>query len=341
MRRARFTGLAAASIGAAALASYGVVPDIANAAQTATQTAPPDVGSPNPVAAPTYDDAVKGIQQLIALDDADPTIEKVALPRLYEHGSQTTNAIVLFHGFTNCPQQFDQMAHEFYDRGFNVYVPRIPRHGKADRLTRDLAHLTVNELKTCSKASYDFARLLGKNVTILGLSLGGTMAMWLAQTQPVDLAVPVSPFLDPIGFSHGAGLASMRLLNALPNQYWYWDPRIGANQKPDYAYPGFPTHALAQIVFLGDLVFQEAKKTKPLARNIVLVTNDKESAVNNSVARVVLDEWNRNGATASEVVLSGLGKPRHDIIDLTTFPDAQTLVYPKLESLVVERSPVS
>jgi carboxylesterase len=341
MRRAQFSGLVAASLGAATLASYGVLPDIADAAQAAAQTAAPDVSATTLVTTPTYDDAVKGIQQLIALDDGDPTIEKVALPRLYEHGSQTTNAIVLLHGFTNCPQQFDQMAHEFFNRGFNVYVPRIPRHGKADRMTRDLAHLTVDELKTCTKASYDFARGLGKNVTILGLSLGGTMAMWLAQTQPVDLAVPVAPFLEPIGFSQAIGTTSMRVLNALPNQYWYWDPRVGAKQKPDYAYPGFPTHALAQIVFLGNLTLDAAKKAKPLARNIVLVTNDKENAVNNNVARRLLAQWQRSGANATEIVLSGLGQPRHDIIDLTTFPEAETLVYPKLESLVVDRSPAA
>jgi pimeloyl-ACP methyl ester carboxylesterase len=341
MRRVEFTRLVAASLGAATLVGYGLSPAIADAAQASAQTPAPDVGASSVGTAPTYDDAVQTIKALIAVDDADATLEKVALPRLYEHGSQTTNAIVLFHGFTNCPQQFDQIAHEFYDRGFNVYVPRIPRHGKADRLTRDLAHLTVAELQTCSQEGYRLARGLGKNVTVLGLSLGGTMAMWLAQVQPVDLVVPVAPFLQPIGFSQGFGTTSMRLLNALPNQYWYWDPRVRANQKPDYAYPGFPTHALAQIVFLGDLTLDAAKKAKPLARNIVLVTNDKESAVNNNVARRLLGEWKSHGATTSEVVLSGLGKPRHDIIDLTTFPDAETLVYPKLESLVVANSPVS
>jgi carboxylesterase len=336
MRRVEFTRLVAASFGAATLAGYRV-PIFADPSTTAT----PEIGTASPTATPTYDSAVQGIRALIARDDADPTLEKVALPRLYEHGAQTTNAIVLLHGFTNCPQQFEQIGHEFYNRGFNVYIPRIPRHGKADRLTKDLVHLTVAELQDCSKESYDFARGLGKNVTVLGLSLGGTMAMWIAQTQPVDLAVPIAPFLQPIHISQGFGLSAMRFINTIPDFYMWWDPRAKANQKPVYGYPGYPTHALAQTIFLGNDIFAEAAKSKPLARDIVLVTNDKESAISNPVARRLLSEWQHSGANASELVLSGLGQPRHDIIDLSTFPEAETLVYPKLESLVVERSPVS
>jgi pimeloyl-ACP methyl ester carboxylesterase len=273
MRRVEFTRLVAASFGAATLAGYRA-PIFADPISTAT----PGIGAASPGATPTYDGAVQSIRALIARDDADPTLEKVALPRLYEHGAQTTNAIVLLHGFTNCPQQFEQIGHEFYDRGFNVYIPRIPRHGKADRLTKDLLHLTVAELKDCSKESYDFARGLGKNVTVLGLSLGGTMAMWIAQTQPVDLAVPIAPFLQPIHISQGFGLSAMRFINTIPDFYMWWDPRAKANQKPVYGYPGYPTHALAQTIFLGNDIFAEAAKSKPLARNIVLETPSQRMA---------------------------------------------------------------
>ena len=36
-----------------------------------------------------------------------------------------------------------------------------------------------------------------------------------------------------------------------------------------------------------------------------------------------------------ELVLDGIGR-RHDVIDPTTFPQGRTLVYPKLEALVLE-----
>jgi hypothetical protein len=68
------------------------------------------------------------------------------------------------------------------------------------------------------------------------------------------------------------------------------------------------------------------------------VTNANESAVNNTVSRDLLAQWNANGASYSEVVLSGFGPPRHDIIDPTTFPQGERLVYPRLEAMVLEAS---
>lgn len=325
MRRSEFTALAAAALAAGGLSGCGVPPGVGTAVL-------PALGP-----APSFEDAVRGIRAVIALDEADVTLEKPAMPRLYEHGAPVENALVLFHGFTNCPQQFDELARDFYALGCNVYVPLIPRHGKKDRLTRDLGGLTVTELQTSAQESYQFARGLGKRVTALGLSLGGSMTMWLAQTQPLDLAVPISPFLMPIGFPRVIGMPAMDLLDALPDQYWWWDPRVKENSLPVYAYPGFPTHALAQLVFLGGVIFEEAAKSKPLYRNLTLVTNKHESAVNNNVTRRLLDVWIDDDATTTEVVLSDLGPPRHDIIDPTTFPQARKLVYPRLEAIVLAR----
>jgi hypothetical protein len=65
------------------------------------------------------------------------------------------------------------------------------------------------------------------------------------------------------------------------------------------------------------------------------VTHDEESAVNNGVARRLFARWHSGSAGYGELVLEGLGPPRHDIIDPTTFPAARTLVYPKIEALVL------
>lgn len=295
--------------------------------------APAVAAKTNP--APTFEEASAAIRAIIAHDAADPLLTPTALPRFYEHGAPVDDAIVLLHGFTNSPQQFDELARIFFARGCNVYVPRIPLHGRKDRLTEALANLTVADLQGCTQESYQLARGLGKRVTVLGLSIGGTMALWLAQTHPVDVAIPVAPFLIPIGFPRWLGMLAMHVLAILPNMYWWWDPRVKEKSLPVYAYPGFPTHALAQIVFLGGEVFALANQTAPRARESILVTNANESAVNDGVAFELFAIWKQRGAKYRQVVLSGLGKPRHDIIDPTTFPQARTLVYPKLEALVL------
>ena len=292
---------------------------------------------PTPPAPLSYEASVRAIRAVIAQDAADTTLEHDALPRLYDHGAPVENAVILFHGFTNCPQQFDLLARQFYARGCNVYVPRIPRHGLKDRLTTTLANLSGAELGRCTLDAFAYARGLGRRVSSVGLSLGGSMSLWLAQAMPIDLAVAVSPFLMPIGIPRGVGTAAMHALYTIPSMYWWWDPRVKQNCLPIYAYPGYPTHALAEVTFFGDRIFTYSKD-KPLGKDCILVTNANESAVNNGVSRDLLAQWKAGGANYSEVVLSGLGPPRHDIIDPTTFPQGERLVYPRLEAMVLEGS---
>jgi alpha-beta hydrolase superfamily lysophospholipase len=275
------------------------------------------------------------IRAVIARDAADPALEAAALPRLYEHGAAVEHALVLFHGFTNCPQQCDELARHFHALGCNVYVPRIPGHGLKDRLTRELAGVTTAELQEAARAAYRLAAGLGRTVSASGISLGASMVLWLAQTEPLALAMPVAPFLMPIGIPRGLGTLLLQLLDALPDMYWWWDPRVKEQCRPLYAYPGFPTHALAECAFLGRALFRAARRTAPLAQRCVLVTNHGESAVNNGVARKLLAAWQRGQGTFRELVLYGLGEPRHDIFDPSTFPDARAKVYPELEALVL------
>ena len=284
----------------------------------------------------SFEVARSAIRDSVALDARDPSLEAAALPRLYEHGGQVPDAVVLFHGFTSCPQQCDELAKGLYASGCNVYVPRLPRHGLKDRLTRTLAGLTVAELQHSAEEALRVTRGLGQRVCAMGFSLGGTLALWLQQTQPIDLVVPIAPLLMPIGVPRRLGMAAMRLLYTLPDIYWWWDWRLREKCLPAYAYPGFPTHALAVGVFLGDAIFVRAEEMAPLGRRCVLVTNENESAVNNGVGRALLKLWRARSADCREVVLRGLGSPRHDIIDPTTFPQGRTLVYPNLIQIVLE-----
>jgi pimeloyl-ACP methyl ester carboxylesterase len=277
------------------------------------------------------------IDASIADDRKNPLVAKTALPRLYHHGVKVANAVVLFHGFTNCPEQFDELARRLFVRGCNVYVPRLPFHGYRNRLTSALEALSVNDLTRVSSQCYALAQHLGDRVTALGLSLGGSMALYLAQTTPIDHAIAVAPFLMPIGISSFVGLPAMRALAWLPNYYVWWDPSLKERCRPIYAYPGFPTHALAEIVFFADAVLRASVGTAgPLGRHCTLVTNKSESAVNNSVAKRLIQNWRSSGAPYGSVSLDGLGSPRHDIIDPSTYPDARTLVYPKVEALVLD-----
>src|SRR5262249_8121960 len=46
------------------------------------------------------------------------------------HSRRAPRAVVLFHGFTNSPRQFADLADSLFAAGDNVLVPRLPHHAE-------------------------------------------------------------------------------------------------------------------------------------------------------------------------------------------------------------------
>src|SRR5262245_9696020 len=97
----------------------------------------------NPVAG--YEAAVARIRAMQEADNQDFTRD-VCITKLYDHGKQTEHVVVLLHGFTNCPEQFNELGKQYFEAGHNVFIPRVPYHGLSDRLTDALVDLTAENL---------------------------------------------------------------------------------------------------------------------------------------------------------------------------------------------------
>src|SRR5919106_6319751 len=97
----------------------------------------------NPVA--NYEEALAGVKAMQEAEYQDLT-RGVCITKLYDHGHQTEHVIILIHGFTNCPEQFNEIGRQHFEAGNNVFIPRMPYHGLADRLTDELVNLTAEDL---------------------------------------------------------------------------------------------------------------------------------------------------------------------------------------------------
>ncbi len=264
----------------------------------------------------------------MALDDAD--ILPAARSALYEHGRRTPLAVVLFHGFTNNPAQFSAFAPMLFARGVNVFVPRMPEHGDRNRLTDRIAGLTATALLQRVAEVLDAASGIGERIGVLGISMGGTFAAWVAQYRRVAIAVPVAPDFALLELPYPVSRFVSRALSALPNFFLWWDPRERERHHPATAYPRFSTRALAQTLLIGDDVYAGARLRAPSAERIVTVVNRTDPAVNNEVTQQISLEWSGwNPAGVEYVELRGLPE-NHDIIDPQN-PLARTgQVYPRL-----------
>ena len=123
----------------------------------------------------SYEEALARIEAIQLDEDARGDLNPVCHTTLMTHGERTEDVIVFLHGFTSCPDQFVELGKQFYERGYNVYIPRTPHHGLADLMTDDLINLTAEESIAFASQSADIAQGLGERVTVSGLSGGGTM----------------------------------------------------------------------------------------------------------------------------------------------------------------------
>jgi pimeloyl-ACP methyl ester carboxylesterase len=287
---------------------------------------------PKPVT--SYEAAVSGVETLQGRDS--DKINPLCRTTLLTHGRKTGEVIVYLHGFTNCPNQFQQLGARFFELGYNVLVPRMPLHGIADRLTKDLARLTAEELVTFTSEVLNIARGLGERVTIIGLSLGGTMAAWAAQQRPdLDRAVLIAPLISLKLIPRFMEKSVVSLAMNLPNVFLWWDPREGAGLEPAHAYPRHCTHALGESMRLAYRVKADAAQHPPKAKEVLVITNAADLAVDNSVMAEVVDDWRKNGAENIETYqFEGSLNLHHDCIDPGQATQKVDQVYPVLLNLI-------
>jgi len=269
---------------------------------------------------------------LAALDGA--RIIPEGRSRFYEHGARTPLAVVLLHGLTNVPEQWATFATDLHARGHTVIVPRFPGHGDIDRRGTVLASVRADDFLATASAATDIAAGAGERVVVAGLSIGGAMAAWLAQRRPdVARCVSIVPLFGINRFNAPANAALAAILRALPDFILPWDPHGTAHESPPYAYPDFPTRALAECVRIGLDVHRTARRMPPRGTTAVLL-NANEPACNNGLALDIAAAFgSREAGTCDAIVMQGL-PVNHDVIDPTN-PNARIdVVYPRVRTLI-------
>ncbi len=280
----------------------------------------------------------QGLAQLLARDhdrvgDKGRTIARV-------HAERRPRAIVLLHGMTASPAQFDRFASELFERGHNVLVPRLPRHGHADRLSPALERLRPSDLYAAGANYVEIARELGERVTVAGFSFGGLLAAWIAQHHEVDRAVVIAPLLGVAWVPGRFITAVAEALLRLPNRFHWWDPLLREKQLPAHGYPRYSTHAVAHAFRLASQVLRDAHQAAPLAREVVLVANSAESTVDNRAIARLYRAWRTNAPQSIEfVMLEGLPRS-HDIVEPLHYRDLANRAYPFLLSAIDPESAV-
>jgi carboxylesterase len=271
-----------------------------------------------------------GIEVAVSLKNLDgPNVNLACHTRLYTHGHRTERSLVLFHGFTNCPQQFEALGRHFYGLGWNVLIPRYPRHGYSDRLTTSIAELRSEQLFALANRAAEAGAGLGERLTVAGLSLGGTLTGMLAQEREgVERAVLIAPMLGLQRIPGPAHPVLAELAYVLPNFWVWWDSRLKDKLEPPYGYPRFSTHAYSALFKTATRTLKAAGAAAPKAGSISVITNAAEPGLENRFTYQLVERWRRHGAAVSTFEFPLSERLPHDLIDPANPAQNTKLVYP-------------
>ncbi|MCF6765114.1 alpha/beta fold hydrolase [Thiotrichales bacterium 19S3-7] len=219
--------------------------------------------------------------------------------RGYTPSKPFKEAVLLIHGFAASPQEFSNIIHKLKKKNVTYYAPHIIGFGLNH--TKILHQATYQDWFRNALEHYDILANLSEKVHIVGHSLGGIMAVFIAQQRKVDKLILSSPGL----YLSNKDLIYKKLLShKYFGKFFTWlfpympkPIRKGRNNVSDlldesrshtlFHYLAIPTHAISEIFKAQEHV----KLNKIQTEQLYVIYGKHDLTVNNEKVIEVLNQY--------------------------------------------------
>ena len=154
------------------------------------------------------------------IEKTNPLVRTCAQPFALVHEPKSTHAVIALHGFTGYAGELSLPAQRLFEAGLDVYVPRYPGHG-----TNGEDFLASNAAQWLGEAERQYKELAPQyaEISLIGHSMGGAIAVILAQRHQVKRMVLYAPALI-IPSLPAKSLAIIRFFIKRTHKEWKRDP---------------------------------------------------------------------------------------------------------------------
>jgi len=170
----------------------------------------------------------------------------------WSHIGEGSHGALVVHGFTGNPASIRGVAEAFATAGYHVELPRLPGHGTTvdDMLTTGWA-----DWSAAAEAAYETLAARCTKIVVAGLSMGGSLTLWLAGRHPeIAGLVCINPATQP----QAADVITM--IEGMIEGGTVVMPGLGSDiadpNAHDTAYPGAPLSCLLDFMRNGLAVIE-------------------------------------------------------------------------------------
>ncbi|HEY0529057.1 MAG TPA: alpha/beta fold hydrolase [Gemmatimonadaceae bacterium] len=187
---------------------------------------------------------------------------------MQEEGS---HGVLLLHGFGDTPQTLALLAKRLHRSGYSVFAPLLPGHGRSmDAFTRSRATDWIQ----AARESMAEMRARHEAVSVVGLSMGGALAVIVAATSEAESIALIAPYLG-----------MPRVLRAAAMVHRVWGRFAGAidarnpksirdpiEREKNLAYGAVTGSALYQLL----RIVRQARRALPMVTAPTLIIQSRE-----------------------------------------------------------------
>jgi carboxylesterase len=204
----------------------------------------------------------------------EPTVLPGAEPWSHDAGPGAAGVLVC-HGFTGNPSSMRPLAEAFAAAGFTVELPRWPGHGTT---LEDMLTTTWDDWSSAAEAAYAGLAARCERMVVAGLSMGGTLATWLATRHPeIAGLVLVNPAVEPLADSF------VDVMKGILESGTAATPGIGSDiAKPGVAESAYPETPIAPLLTLIAANNAMAPSLGDIRCPILLLTSRNDHVVPNT-----------------------------------------------------------
>lgn len=122
----------------------------------------------------------------------DTTIFPEGRPYFWKESNET--AVLLIHGYTGIPKEMNFLSQKIKEKtDYTIYIPRLPGHGTN---SQDFRQSGARDWLRKTYDSYLDLKKEHKKIYVIGLSMGGLLALLTAARFEVEKLVTISAALD-------------------------------------------------------------------------------------------------------------------------------------------------